>query len=97
MAPEQLAGRTVDARSDLFALAVVVAETVSGRHPFPGNSPSEVLSRIREEGYEACFRGPAGEELDRVLARALARDPEDRYSSAAELENELIPALRALG
>ncbi|MDX1630750.1 MAG: protein kinase [Thermoanaerobaculia bacterium] len=96
MAPEQLAGRGVDPRSDLFALAVVVAETVSGDHPFPESSPARVLKKIREVGYRPSFAGPAGAELDRVLSRALAADPAERYPTVTELERELIPALRNL-
>ena len=96
MAPEQLDGDTVDERSDLFALAIVVAEAVTGRHPFPGQTPTEVLARIRDREERPRIEDPAGADLERVLTRALDPDPDARYGSAAELAAALVPALLAM-
>ncbi len=84
MAPEQAIGGDVDARTDVFAVGIVLAEMLLARPLFPGQSEMEVLTRI----YEADLRVleahadslPAG--LVNVLRQALARKPEDRLESA---------------
>jgi serine/threonine-protein kinase len=85
MAPEQLTGRDVGAASDQFAFAVMAWEALAGQRPFSGDSPSALLASIQ--------RGPPAIELPggarKLLARALAVDPEQRYSSLAELASRL--------
>ncbi|HUL72488.1 MAG TPA: protein kinase [Vicinamibacterales bacterium] len=95
MAPELIEGRPADARSDVFALGVLMFELVTGRRPFVGdtawatmnatvNTDAPDVNRLRPDT-------PPG--LARVVARALARRPEDRYASAREVANDLA-ALR---
>jgi GAF domain-containing protein len=96
MAPEQLAGDPVDERSDVFALAVMVAEALTGRRPFSGEGPAELLvsiskGRIAPIGYTAASRA-----LDEILRVALALRADSRHPSVAALQEELIPALSNL-
>ena len=93
MAPEMLTGDAVDNRADLFAIGVMVVETVTGARPFSGTTPQEILTALLRGDY--CLPGdsPDARELDAVLQRCLAKDPRNRYVSAAELAADLVPAL----
>lgn len=84
LSPEQVRGKPIDARSDLFSLAVVLFELVTGGSPFPGESDSSTLYRIVHEDPVAPSAGPrpVGAELEAFLLRALARDPDARFPSA---------------
>lgn len=86
MAPEQIYGQA-DQRSDLWSLGVVLYEMVTARRPFTGKQPSEVFHAISNYGYtplsQLCEGIPA--ELERLLARALAKSPADRYQRAEEM------------
>jgi serine/threonine protein kinase/tetratricopeptide (TPR) repeat protein len=84
MAPEQLRGGTVDARADLFAAGAVLYEAISGRRAFPGANPAERIAAIL--AAEPAPLGVPGvtPALEEVIARALARNPPDRFPSAAE-------------
>jgi WD40 repeat protein len=87
MSPEQARGQAVDARSDLFALGVVLHELLSGRHPFRRDTVVATLSAILEEtppDLEATVRGvPAT--LASVVRRCLEKRPEDRFDSAHDV------------
>jgi formylglycine-generating enzyme required for sulfatase activity/dienelactone hydrolase len=96
MAPEQIQGQPADARSDVFALGVVMYELLAGRRPFSGdtawatmnatvNTDAPDVSRVRADTPPA---------LARIVGRALARRPDDRYASSRELASDLS-ALRA--
>jgi predicted Ser/Thr protein kinase len=92
MSPEQAQGHKVDFRSDIYALGIVIYEIFTGRVPFRGETPiSTILKHINEppplDGPEAAALPP---ELRAVLRRCLAKEPDDRFSSA----NELAEALR---
>ena len=91
MAPEQLRGQEVDARSDLFALGILIYEVISGRHPYAGESAIEIGSAILRDVPRPVTEVRAGlpPELARILARCLERDPRSRYQSARELGNDL--------
>ncbi|MGH7337483.1 MAG: protein kinase domain-containing protein, partial [Myxococcota bacterium] len=96
MAPEQVRGEVVDGRADLFALGVVLYEMLFGRRPFEGDSPLAILSAILhhplpELASDAGSQPPA---VRAVLARCLARDPKERFRSAAELAERLESLLR---
>jgi serine/threonine-protein kinase len=98
MAPEQVQGRAVDARTDVFALGVLLYEMLTGRRPFPGTTVAEVAHRIvyglAEPPAEVEGRPlPAG--VQEVLARALARDPADRFQTAGALAAALRAAAEA--
>jgi eukaryotic-like serine/threonine-protein kinase len=95
MAPEQLEGRDVDARTDIFAFGAVVHEMVTGKKAFGGQSGASVIAAILKETppslADTTPRVPA--ELGRIVAKMLAKDPGDRYASAADV----LVDLRALG
>lgn len=94
VSPEQAAGRfDVDARADLFSLGVVMFESLSGRPPFADASVSKLLLRIiREEAPRVSEVVPnIATAIDDVVARLLARDPEDRFPSARALGRVLTP------
>lgn len=107
MSPEQALGRldAVDARTDVYALGATVFHAVTGAPPFSGDDPGEVLRRVRVERPPRASSRVAGlpRDLDAVLARALAKRPEDRTPSAAALRDDLLalaqgrvpPSLRA--
>ena len=97
MAPETLTGGAVDERADLFAVGVMVVETISGARPFAGQTPQETLTALLRSAYHLPGDSPEQRALDVVLQRCLAKDPRDRYGSAAELATHLIPALARCG
>ena len=90
MAPEQLAGRIVDGRSDMFSLGIVLAEIVTGTHPFRGATPAVTASAILGRPYagQADATGPAAD-FDRIVRRMLATEPGDRFPTMADCLAEL--------
>ena len=88
MSPEQVKGVTLDARSDLFSFGVVLAEMICGRHPFRKSSTGETLSAVLREPPDLGTDIPHG--LMALLRRLLAKTPEDRYASAAEVLADLV-------
>jgi Tol biopolymer transport system component/predicted Ser/Thr protein kinase len=91
MSPEQVEGKEVDARSDIFSLGVVLYEMVTGRHAFRGKSQFSVASAILERDPEPIsglqpLTPPA---LERTIRVCLAKDPDERWQSAGDLWNEL--------
>jgi serine/threonine-protein kinase len=91
MAPEQIEGRDVDGRTDIFALGAVLYEMVAGRKAFEGRSAASVIGAIlRDQPMPVAQVQPlAPRALDRVIAACLAKDPADRWQSARDLEREL--------
>ena len=89
MAPEQLTGENVDARSDLFAAGAILFEMLAGRPAFAGRSVVEVLHATRYEQPPALTGSPAVAAIDRVIRRAMAKRPEDRPASADSMAEEL--------
>ncbi len=94
MSPEQVLGKDLTRRTDLFSLAVVAFELLSGRKPFPGEDVHAVLYKIVHtdpilpSGLEAT--GLSETKWKEVFARALAKEPKRRYPSASELVSELV-------
>jgi tetratricopeptide (TPR) repeat protein/uncharacterized protein YraI len=91
MSPEQAAGRTVDARTDLYAVGIVLYELLTGRVPFEADTPIAVLIK---QSYEPpppprSLNPALPEAVETALLRALAKDPADRYQSAAEMAEVL--------
>jgi serine/threonine-protein kinase len=94
MAPEQIRGRNVDARADLYALGMILHEALLGKTPFHGDSPIAI-------GFAACTntvpslkatRAELPDAWDVFVRKALAKEPEDRFASAADMKKSL-PAL----
>ena len=92
MAPEQVLGEEVDERADLYSVGVLVLEALLGKRPFQGSSPMEVMDSVSETSREVV--GLFGGDLAGILDSCLARDPEQRYESAAHLQVDLVSALR---
>src|SRR5882672_1413515 len=99
MSPEQVAGIAVDGRADLFSLGVMIYEMLTGRNPFVregDTTPVQVMHRISVEPAAAMrTHDPAiPEALERIVRRALAKKPQDRYARAADMAEELRRAAR---
>jgi eukaryotic-like serine/threonine-protein kinase len=99
MSPEQAEGRTIDGRSDLFSLGVVLYEMATGRRPFAGDTNLSILSSILKDTPKSVTDiNPAiPPELGRIIRRALAKDPERRYQTAKDLRNDLEDLKASLG
>jgi serine/threonine-protein kinase len=93
MSPEQLAGRKIEGRSDLFSLGVSLYQLLSGRLPFEGESMAQLMYRIANEPPTDILsvnpKVPPG--LVAFLERALAKSPDERYQTG----EEFAAALRA--
>ncbi|HVE68519.1 MAG TPA: serine/threonine-protein kinase, partial [Solirubrobacteraceae bacterium] len=94
MAPEHLEGRPTDARSDVYALACVLYTALTGTPPFRRDTVAATLTAHLHEPPPRVSRAAPGlpPELDRVLWRALAKRPEDRYPSAGDLGRAALAA-----
>ena len=92
MAPEQVEGRDVDARSDIFALVAVIYEMVTGQRAFKGDSPASVIGAILkdEPAPIKALRPLAPSALDFVVTTCLAKDPDERWQSAADIARQLM-------
>ena len=91
MSPEQLEGAETDPRSDIFAFGAVLHEMLTGRKAFGGKSPVSVMSSILKDSPPPVsqLQPVSPPVVDRLIARCLAKDPDDRWQSAADLSHEL--------
>jgi eukaryotic-like serine/threonine-protein kinase len=94
LAPEQVDGGTIDGRTDLYGLGVVLYEMLCGRVPFEGDGASATaLARLHSDPPKPRLLRPGiPKELEAITLKLLARRPNDRFASAAELRSELIAA-----
>jgi serine/threonine protein kinase len=91
MAPEQLEGREADARTDIFAFGCVLYEMATGKKAFSGASQASLISSIMtgEPQPISAVQPMTPPALDRVVKTCVAKDPEDRWQSAHDLQREL--------
>lgn len=92
MSPEQLRVATLDHRSDLFSVGVMLYEALTGKHPFAAESRIQVQVNVLEAKPRPVesYRPDLGRELAQTIAWALARDPKDRPATAMDLQRALI-------
>jgi len=98
LSPEQARGAPVDPRSDLYSLGIVLYEMLTGKVPFSGDTPVEIamkhLSQVPEPPSK--LRPEVPHDLDAVIMRALAKDPDQRYGSAEEMDADLARVARGV-
>ena len=97
MSPEQVSGKEVDARSDLYSAACVIYEMIAGRSPFDAESNVDLAAKHLSDTPEppskfTPLEVPAG--LDAVILKGLAKNPDERYQSAAEFAQALVSVVR---
>jgi eukaryotic-like serine/threonine-protein kinase len=99
MPPEQIEGKEVDPRSDLFSLGTVLYMLATSELPFSGSNPHQVLKRIMEGKYRDPLqvRPSIGAQLAAIIRRLLELDPADRYQSANDLERDLTRFVADVG
>jgi hypothetical protein len=99
LSPEHVKGGVTDARSDQYALGVVLFECITGRYPHEGHTSYAVLQNIAEGRFFApsAFRHDVPAELERVLARAMATDPKARFADVFGFGRALLPFASARG
>jgi len=87
MSPEQARGLAVDARTDIFSLGVVIYELIAGQAPFGGTTRSDLIAALleREPPPLARFTPQVPAELERIVMKALAKDPDERFQTARDL------------
>jgi serine/threonine protein kinase/tetratricopeptide (TPR) repeat protein len=98
MSPEQARGEAIDSRSDLFSLGVVMYEMAAGSPPFAGATTAVIFDGIlnRQPAPPSTVNGSVPPDLDRLIARAMAKEPGERYQHAAELVADLQRVYREL-
>lgn len=97
MSPEQVEGKSITGRSDLFSLGVVLYEMMTGRTPFERDNEASTLHAILNDVPEPVARYRAGisEDLQRIITKLLARDPAHRYQTAGDVRADLSRLIAA--
>ncbi len=99
MSPEQAWGKSIDHRSDIFSLGLVLYEMLTGTKVFAGDSELSILEQVRNPKVAAPsdFNPDIPEEVERVVLKALESDSGDRYQSAREFQSDLEEVMRKFG
>ena len=98
MSPEQAQAKTVDQRSDIFSFGCLIYEAATGRRPFTGDSIVDTLHKVIYEPAPAItdFNPSASPELQRVIRKCLAKEPEKRYQTIRDTANDLEELLEEM-
>jgi len=99
MSPEQASGHEIDHRSDIFSLGLVLYEMLTGQKVFKGSSETEILEQVRnpEVAVPSSLKDDVPPDVDRIVLRALERDPDARYQTAEAFGRALEGAIRSHG
>jgi len=91
MSPEQLSGKKVDGRSDLFSLGVTMYQLLAGQLPFQADSMATLMFKIANEAHApvTLLRGELPEDVNKIIEKALQKDPEQRYQRGAEFAKDV--------
>lgn len=92
--PEQLLGKPLDSRSDLFSTAAILFEMLTGKPAFPGDSAIQIFHAILYDSVPTLSGSSAISAVDRIVHRALAKEPDGRYREADEMASDLRAVLR---
>jgi serine/threonine-protein kinase len=101
MSPEQVQGKQLDARSDVYSMGVLIYEMLAGRRPFESTSLTGVLTAHITEipQHPMEIRPDVGRDIDGIVMRCLAKNPKDRYADAglllADLDRVTMPTAAA--
>jgi serine/threonine protein kinase len=95
MSPEQAEGVEIDSRSDIFSLGIIFHEMLTGRRLFKTSSETETLEKIKKGEYPtpSSIHSRVPPELDRIVMKALARNRDERYQSAKDMQDDLVAFL----
>ncbi|MBK8594440.1 MAG: TonB family protein [Holophagales bacterium] len=95
MSPEQAWGKKVDRRTDIFSLGIVLFEMLTGERLFSGDTDLTILEQVRDARSEApSLKNPdVPKKVDQIVLKALAKNPQDRYQNASEMEKDLNSVL----
>src|SRR5215471_3776205 len=99
MAPEHVDGKPLDFRTDVFSVGILLYQLATGHLPFRGKNPHEVLKRIAECRFQPAetVNPLVGTRLNRLIDKALAREPDARFADVGELRRELVEDLADAG
>ena len=91
MSPEQIEGRTVDHRTDIFSFGILLSEMATGQRPFKGHTPAAIMSSVLRDPPPPLkdLKPELPEHLGRIARHCLQKDPDARYQSALDVRNEL--------
>ena len=94
MAPEQLMGGVVNERSDLFSVGVITVEMLTGQRPFQGKTYHEQLAAIINQPFAFESEPAKASTLNEALQKSLAKEANDRFASATEMQEQTVSAIR---
>jgi serine/threonine protein kinase len=99
VSPEQARGKMADVRSDIYSIGVVVYEALAGRLPFQADNPADLIVAVLNTRPPtlSTFRPELGEALSELVAKAIAREPEQRFQSADEMRHAISSLLASDG
>ena len=99
LSPEQIKGKRIDRRSDLFSLGALLYVLATGLHPFRGDTPTQTIENIvkRPVPPPTELAPDLPEELGRIILKALAKDRDERFSTAAEMQRSIDSLAASLG